>query len=168
MWEELESLVDELVALESPTDLEDVERSRYFVDALTEVGLSLRFDLCDAQRARHESLRREERTLKRRFDRWFPPGVEGAAAAAPADQTMNALSPEPMLTIEALLATVLEVVELLDGSPLQRRYDAIEVMERLLLEAGLPPWLYAREITNASLLARHALAEIRRVAAARD
>lgn len=162
-WQELELLVDELVALESPADLDEVEHSRFVVEALSEVGLSLQFDLCEAQRARHESLRREERTLKRRFDRWFPPGV--AAATAP---SVAEVSVEPMLTIEALLAAVLEVMEILDGSPLQRRYDAIEVMERLLLEAGLPPWLYAREMERASPLARWAVAELRRVAAARD
>ncbi len=73
-----------------------------------------------------------------------------------------------MVTIEALLATVIDVTDLLDGSPLQRRYDAIEVFERLLLEAGIPPWRYAGALEDVSPKAGAAIREIRRVASLRD
>jgi hypothetical protein len=162
-WRELSGLADEWLALESRADLEAIEASKTLVESLAEVGLSLERDFCDSQRARHESLNRDERVLRRRFDRWFPPLTP---LESPAKDP--AKSEEPLATIEALLATVVDVTDLLDGSALQRRYDAIEVFERLLLEAGIPPWRYARSLDERSPEADAAIREIRRVAALRD
>ena len=67
-----------------------------------------------------------------------------------------------------LRQAVRDVIADLDGPPLQRRVDAIEVLERLLLEAGVSPWAYCHALPFATGAARQAIAELRRMVAARD
>lgn len=113
--------------------------------------------------------------LNRRFSRWFPLLADGTST----EQTAHARSPESpseplagrseaLSTIEALLAAVTEIVYLIDGPPLQRRYDAIEVMERLLLEASVPPWMYADLLEAPSAAMRAGVAAVRAAVLARD
>ena len=45
--------------------------------------------------------------------------------------------------VSALLASVTEVVELTGSDGLQREVDAIEIFERLMVDAGVAPWRYA-------------------------
>lgn len=175
VWEDLAQLVEELLALQSDSDVEKLEGSKLFVESLRDVGLCLERDFSEAQRARHESLRRDERMLNRRFSRWFPLLADGTST----EQTAHARSPESpseplagrseaLSTIEALLAAVTEIVYLIDGPPLQRRYDAIEVMERLLLEASVPPWMYADLLEAPSAAMRAGVAAVRAAVLARD
>jgi hypothetical protein len=45
-----------------------------------------------------------------------------------------------------------------------RRLDAIELLERLLLEAGVSPWAYTRALPHATEPCREALHALRRSA----
>jgi hypothetical protein len=74
---------------------------------------------------------------ERAFLRVFPdvPSSEGDDGAAPA----SARELEDLLTV---LATIAEVVGALGGEVLERKADAVEILERLLADAGLPPWRY--------------------------
>jgi hypothetical protein len=174
-WAELTTLVEEWLTMQTQTEIEELENAAYQLQSLREVGLSLERHGTEGERARFECLHREERVLLQRFNRWFPPpshptrtDVERSSKLEGEVVTAASCPGEPMSTIETLLATVAEVLELLDGAPLQRRYDAIEVMERLLLEAGIAPWVYASELPRASAPARLGIDRIRQLAEARD
>ncbi len=45
-----------------------------------------------------------------------------------------------------MLSTVAEVVENFGAGPVERQADAVELLERLLAEAGVPPWAYAEAV----------------------
>jgi hypothetical protein len=112
----------------------------------------------EAERARAEALRRDHRAVALRFDRWFPEPETlplGDAALPPA---------ELVETIEIVLCTVHELTDYLAGSVLSGRLDAIELLERLLLEAGVSPWAYARALPHATPKSRQALQALRRIA----
>lgn len=113
----------------------------------------------EAERARYKVLCWDERALQRRFERWFPElGPERPALAReapPPDAPVpDASIPDPptpataadaapphalLEELEVMLLTVAELVTFLDGTPMQWRLDAIEILERLLLEAGIAP-----------------------------
>jgi len=102
------------------------------------------------------------RALRVRFDRWFPE-LENVPASP--DES----PPSELLTvIEVVLTTVAELIGYLDGQPLQRRVDAIEILERLLLEAGVSPWAYCRALSHATAPARVAVDRLRNLVSARD
>jgi hypothetical protein len=133
-------VIDEIAAKERGAEAEDIARARHELSALEEVGLSVEQNLCDAELARVEAMMRDDRTLLRRFERWFPPPRTGTevprAEPEPSDR-------EDLSLVVTLLASVAEVVDLLGSEPLRRQVDAIEIFERLLLDAGLAPWRYA-------------------------
>ncbi|HEX6273505.1 MAG TPA: vWA domain-containing protein [Polyangiaceae bacterium] len=133
-------VVDEIAARERGAQAEDIARARHEGPALEEIGLSIEQTLCDAELARVEALLRDDRTLQRRFERWFP--------APHATANLPHVKPDPsdqedLDLVVTLLASVAEVVELVGSEPLRRKADAIEIFERLLLDAGLAPWRYA-------------------------
>src|SRR5690606_29176568 len=84
--------------------------------------------------ARIMALTRDRQTLERRFLRWFPKLDEqvGEATLTPSDADQTRIN-----TLLGLLAAVAEVTELLEGEPLRRQADAVEMLERLLLENGM-------------------------------
>jgi hypothetical protein len=171
-WRELERLVDELLALRTEVELGDVEASRFHAESLAEVGLSLERDLSEGERARHECLRREDVCLQRRYERWFPAELRRGDLDAGGEPTSPGGGDEPtgelLATLEIILGSVAEVLDVLDGPALQRRYDAVEIVERLLLEAGIPPWRYLRTLPSLSERGRESLAAIRSAVDARS
>ena len=153
-------MVDELSVLHQPPDLENLEQAQYLDAAYREVGLSLSDKGLEAERAHCEAQKRDFRAVCARFDRWFP-----ALEKLPRDE---AVSPELLEVIEVVLSTVAELIAYLDGPPLQRRVDAIEILERLLTEAGVPPWTYCRALPHATAPARIALERLRSLSSLRD
>ena len=104
----------------------------------------------EGERASLEALHRDHRALARRFARWFPaprdprpelsaPGSREPAAPAPEHGTIERDDLESVLV---LLATIAEVVELIEGSELGRQADAIDLLERMLPDARLSPARY--------------------------
>jgi len=89
-------------------------------------------------------LLRDEVTLLNRYRRWFPAPAPSVPGPLPLDDH------EALEEVTRLLDTVAEVVGMARAHPLEQRAEAIEMMERLLREAGMAPWRYAE------LLRRHA------------
>ena len=161
LWTTLEQLVDELCVLRNPPDLDELERAQFLEEAYEELELSLGNARPEAERAHAEAQKRDYRSLGLRFERWFPDPATSAKGAV--------LPPKELLeVIEVVLLTVAELVEYLEGSKLSRRVNAIEILERLLLEAGVSPWAYCRALPFASPAARGALLRTRTAAAAKD
>ena len=157
LWSELGALVDELSVLHEPPDLERLEQAQYLEAAYEEAGLSLSDTGFEAERAHCEAQKRDLRALCGRFDRWFPEleQLGRAREQAPSHELLD--------VIEVVLVTVAELIAYLDGAPLQRRVDAIELLERLLLEAGVAPWTY-----HATRATRVALEGLRSLVSSRD
>jgi hypothetical protein len=155
LWTTLEQLVDELCVLQTPPDLDELERAQYLEGAYEELELSFADSRFEAERARCEAQKRDYRSLGLRFDRWFPEARPLAPTAGPSPPS------ELLQVTEVVLVSVAELVELLEGTPLARRVNAIEILERLLLEAGVSPWAYCRALSAASSTASEALDRIR-------
>ncbi len=154
-WRELDELVAELGALREPPDLDGMEQAAQLGAAYEELGMSLSDVGLEAERARYEATRRDQRALTSRFERWFPESMpQPAPGAAPCTD-------ELLEVVEVSLLSVLELVSYLNGSPLQRCVDAIELLEQLLCEAGVTPWLYCQALPFALPGARAAIAELR-------
>lgn len=126
---ELEGLLDELVDLDRRRDLDAIERAEAELRAAGELGVSL-----DGEGARREAIARDVRAVERRYARWFPPAAAKPDHDAPRDGDVDAAY--------VVLATVAEVVSIVGGSSLARRAEAIDVLERLLPDAGLSPARY--------------------------
>ncbi len=97
----------------------------------------------EGQRARLEALHRDHRALAHRFERFFPDpsglGADGDTTLPPQEGTRER---DDLDSVLVLFATVTEVVELVEGSELGRRADAIDLLERLLPNARLSPARY--------------------------
>ncbi|MCC7535168.1 MAG: VWA domain-containing protein [Deltaproteobacteria bacterium] len=145
-------IVEELAELGRARDLSALERLDAEAAARAEMGLSDSI-LGEAERARVEVLHRDRRALERRFARWFPEPVAGAQKLDP--HAMPPAGSAQRAEIDAvlvLLTTLLDVVEVTGGSTPSRRADAIEMLERMLVDARLSPTRYQ------AVLATHAVA----------
>jgi hypothetical protein len=140
---ELGAVMDEIEQRSRRLEVPDREYGSVLESAMSELGISLAADFSEAARARHEILLKDETTLRNRFARWFPIPQGPPAPLAEGDE-------EALDEIRRLLETLAEVVAMGHAHPLEQRADAIEMMERLLREAGMSPWRYAE------LLRRHA------------
>ncbi|RYZ09708.1 MAG: VWA domain-containing protein [Myxococcales bacterium] len=155
VWRELDSLVAELSLLQAPPDVDGIEQAAHLGAAYEVVGMSLTDVGLEAERARYEAKRRDERALHARFDRWFPERL-------PAPAPNRAPTPDELLdVVEVALCSVHELVGYLNGSPLQRCVDAIELLEGLLGEAGVTPWEYGQALPLARPGARAAIRGLR-------
>ncbi|HYP89751.1 MAG TPA: hypothetical protein VEQ59_16400 [Polyangiaceae bacterium] len=154
VWRELDELVGELSLLREPPDLDGILQAEHLTGAYEELGISLTDVGLEAERARYEARRRDGRALSARFDRWFP-------AILPQPSAPHEVPRELLEVIEVALLSVVELVGYLGGAPLQRRVDAIELLERLLCEAGVSPWHYCRALPSSSPRARAAIASLR-------
>lgn len=99
----------------------------------------------EGQRAAVEAVHRDRRALARRYQHWFPDSILDAVRPAHS-QAMAVMPPEPgtiqhedLESVLVVLATIAEVVELIEDSELSRQADAIELLERMLPDARLSP-----------------------------
>jgi hypothetical protein len=155
VWLELDQLVDELSVLRAPVDVDRIEDADPLVRAYEELGVSLAEQGFEAERARLDALRRDARAVTLRFERWFPDP----------DRLSKSSTPPPAELVELLdilIGSVAELVDYLGGSPVQRQVDAIELLERLLLEAGISPWAYTHALPHVGQASRDALSSLRR------
>ncbi len=140
---ELSGELDRLLA-----ELEDLTRTRERMlfdedasqDAFAEVGLRFDDHGTEHQKARAAASRRDEAAVGARFERWFPalPASASEVVVVP-----GAVDQEDLDVVQTLLASTLDIIELVGTDDLARRVDAIEVLERLLLDRGMTPWRYA-------------------------
>lgn len=158
------SLLDELGALGRERDLAAMER-------LGEHGRRAREHASGAgavavvpgegERARVEAIQRDRRALDHRFQRWFPaPQETGAHAALPPEE--GTLERHDLESVVVLLATIAEVVRLVEGSELARKADAIDLLERLLADTRLSPARYESVLVTYPAQLKAALETIHR------
>lgn len=136
---ELEHTLDELASIDRG-DQERARRSALEGPSATPSG----------GRALEEAARRDQRSLDKRLERWFPepeaePPAEQGAARGRASELAGPLPTGEQRDIDALrivLATVIEIVGELSSEPASRAADALDLLERLLLDARLTPARY--------------------------
>ncbi|MFK7986017.1 MAG: hypothetical protein AB8I08_08295 [Sandaracinaceae bacterium] len=104
------------------------------LQGLREVGLD-EAHLTEGARARLELARRDERSLRRRFDRLFPVPERSPASVPRRDDD------ELTVALDAL-SVVSEVIAVAFSDEATAMRDAIAILERLLRERGLAPARY--------------------------
>ena len=112
----------------------------------------------EAQRVRCEVAQRDARAIARRFIRWFPTlenATEGRSDEGPS-QGRDALL--------IVLGTIAEVLNGTGGDVTGRQADAIEILERLLPNAGLTPGDYFELIAANPVAVAPALAAVKAAA----
>lgn len=136
-------LLDELGALGRTRDLAAMERLDRN-QLLVRTDRPLLVAKGEGERARVESAQRDRRALDFRFRRWFPPPSD-SPVLPPEEGTLERGDLESVIV---LLATITEVVGLVEGSELARQADAIDLLERLLPDARLSPARYEAVVTQ--------------------
>lgn len=155
----LESLVTELEALERTRDLESIERAddlRIGWQQLHPLG-DEPLPLTAGERAHIAAAHRDRIVLEDAFERWFP---QVAAAPQTVEPETDSEDARDLEALRVVLATVADVTDLVGGTHLSRKADAIELVERLLGDASLTPWRYADLIERYPKQAREALAPV--------
>ena len=138
--DETAGLLDELEQIDRGRDVGALERLEEEAQARREVGLADEHEGGDGERARVEALRKDRAALDARYARWFPaPPVGGTPVSLPKPGTPER---DDIDATCCALASVAEVIGLLGGSPLARRADAIDLLERILPDARLTPARY--------------------------
>lgn len=139
--EQLDSLLDDMVALDRTRkksalrDLDALDRQQR-MDRPEDPALA-----GEGGRGHLEAHFHDTHAINRRFERWFPIPEPTPAE----DNTLpeaGTLERDDLESVAVLLATVAEVIELVASSELERRADAIEMLERLLPHSRLSPARY--------------------------
>jgi hypothetical protein len=145
-------------------DAEEIEHGAEMAAALREVGLPAATGLDRRTRARIAAVENDRVSLAAAFLRAFP------VPSAPEPHLVDVRSPRPppegphLAEVVFALTTVAEIVETFGADAIERQADAIELLERLLGEARVPPWAYAQilkeppEAVSRALRAVHAAA----------
>ncbi|WP_394821389.1 hypothetical protein [Pendulispora albinea] len=148
---EIGPLLDELELIARKRDRAALEDLDVEAEARRDVGLDAK-DVAEGERARAEALYKDRLALERRYARWFPSPAPDAASAAPAAPGIPA-APADDETEEAVfvaLSAIAEVIDVVSGSELHRRADAIALLERLLPDARLTPAAYMAVVSSGS------------------
>jgi hypothetical protein len=141
--EETAGLVDDLERIERQRDGSALERLEEEAQARREVGLSDDDVAGAGERARVEAMRKDRVALAARYARWFPEPKPATTGDPPVALPRSGTRERDDLDATCCaLASVAEVVVLLGGSSIARQADAIELLERLLPDAGLSPARY--------------------------
>ncbi|MCA9576481.1 MAG: VWA domain-containing protein [Polyangiales bacterium] len=139
----LELLADELSATEQAADptrtVDELDHAGVALSALDDVGLTAASGRADGERARWEAARRDHAALERRFARWFPDIAEAEASTlTPADGP----DAHALLALVDALSVVSEMLALLGSGGAGAMVDAIDLLGRLLWDAGISPARY--------------------------
>lgn len=135
-------VIDDLELLRRAPDVASIEHADAERLALEELGALGTHD--EGVAARLEARARDKRALGRRFELWFPaPRDEDVARG----QDLASLDPDSdegrdVDAVTFALASIAEILRSFGGSDLTRMADAIELFERLLVDAGLSPSRY--------------------------
>ncbi|MBL8684599.1 MAG: VWA domain-containing protein [Myxococcales bacterium] len=151
-------VVRELEDLARGRDLEALEQIESERQALREVGIVDLAVIGEGERARIESIQKDHASLRRRYARWFPDPENIQSEYA----TLESADLEDAESVQVMLASIVEVVAVVGGSELARMSDAIDLIERLMPDAGLTPRRYLATLAahtvhvRAALVALHA------------
>jgi hypothetical protein len=144
-------------------DANEIGHGADIAAALAEVGLPATKGVDQRTRARLAAVENDRVLLDAAFVRAFPPVADAAAMPLAGDDARIA-------EVLACLATIAEVVETFGAAPVERKADAIELLERLLAEAHVTPWDYAEVVRQpapavaTALRAVHAAARFTKIA----
>jgi hypothetical protein len=111
-------------------EVEAIEALDSKESAAAEMGLSPRQAFSEGELAKARALYRDRAALVMQFDRFFP---DPAAAAEPTEAS------DDREAVVVTLATIAEMLDVVGGTELGRRADAIDLLERLLPDARLSP-----------------------------
>lgn len=153
LQKELGDVVDEIVQLGRAHEVAALESLDDHSAANFEIGLD-EDELSEGERARARALYKDRRALDRQFQRWFP---KVDAAAAP---DVLGVPEEDLEATLVVLASVVDVVAVVQGTELARRADAIAILERLLPDAELTPARYFAVVSSPDARVAAALATV--------
>jgi hypothetical protein len=139
---DLGGLMDEMEALRRLRETPRLHDDALIETAYDEVELSADDQARSATKARIALIRRDEAALTRMFDRWFP--APHHEAPQPREVIPPSDDAESLDAARAVLAAAAQVIDMVGSTSLERRIDAIEIVERLLFDAGIPEWHYAK------------------------
>lgn len=159
--DELGSLLDELHGLDRARDVESLAMLGTYQTTLEDMGVALD-ELNDGDRARIEAQHRDRRALMHRFERWFPAPVR--FTVPPEDLPRGTAADRDVGQVRAALAAVAETVDVVGSRGLRRQADAVELVERILIESGMSPLGYARVLEVHGRRLADSLADVRRAA----
>ena len=152
LTDELRAVVADIERHLRRLDADQLAHAQEMAGARSEVGLPPAKARDPGGRARLAALENDRVTLEDAFLRAFP------APDAPDPGAGPILADGPRVAeIVAALATVAEVVESFGTVPTERQADAIELLERLLAEACVPPWEYAAAVRQPSQAVKRAV-----------
>lgn len=158
---ELAAIVEDMATEVDQREVQALEHLEDMTTALDEVGLSMDSALLDSHKARAAALHEHKRGLRARFVRWFPDPNSAPTEPNGPGQHPNR---DALDRTNAVLHAVAEVVDMIGSRPLARQADAIEIAQRLLLDAGLAPWHYQSLLRSHAAELGDALAEVHRAA----
>jgi hypothetical protein len=124
-------------------DADQIGRAAEIEAATAEVGLPAGSGLDQRTRARMAAIENDRVSLDAAFVRAFPPPPAPEAGDLPVDPVLPLPISGHVADVVTTLTTVAEVVESYGAGMVERRADALELLERLLAEANVPPWAYA-------------------------
>lgn len=150
---EVGALVAEMADLARAREVEAIEALDASQAAVREVGLSQEQAFSEGELAKARALYRDRAALCAQFDRFFP---EPVAIAEATD-----LSEDREAVIVAL-ATIAEMLDVVSGTDLGRRADAIDLLERLMPDARLSPARWQAVVSAPTARVADALQIVRR------
>jgi len=146
------ALVSEMADLARAREVEAMEALETTQDAAREVGLSPEQAFSEGELAKARALYRDRAALCTQFDRFFPePRVTTDAADLSEDRE----------AVIVALATIAEMLDVVSGSDLGRRADAIDLLERLMPDARLSPARWHSVVTAPTERVAEALKVVR-------
>jgi hypothetical protein len=128
-------------------------------DAARDLGLSQEQAFSEGELAKARALYKDRTALIEQFDRLFPDPTN-----LPAPPLRSEDQPDRDAVIVAL-ATIAEMLEIVGGSDLGKRADAIDLFERLLPDARLSPARWTAVVSSPSERVAEALNAVRGAAA---
>jgi hypothetical protein len=130
LMDDVGELVRDMADLARAKEVEAIEALDSKESAAAEMGLSPRQAFSEGELAKARALYRDRAALVMQFDRFFP---DPAAAAEPTEAS------DDREAVVVTLATIAEMLDVVGGTELGRRADAIDLLERLLPDARLSP-----------------------------
>lgn len=156
---ELKAIVADIEQHSRRIDAAVLEHAAEMPAAIAEVELAPG-ELDEAARARLEAATRDRRAVEARFLRWFPLlPIREPESASRKDDALIA-------RVARVLAVVRETLEAAPARPLDLQADAVELIERLLLDERLLPWTYAEALRRFPGLLRPAMETVHLAAGA--
>jgi Mg-chelatase subunit ChlD len=158
--DELGEIATQMTDLARAREVEAIEAIDAKREAAHEMGLSQQQAFSEGEIAKARALYRDRAALVTQFDRFFPDPTNLPVAPPCAEDEPDREA------VTVVLATIAEMLDVVGGSDLGKRADAIDVFERLLPDARLSPARWAAVVAAPSERVAKALEAVRHAAQA--